>query len=160
MWQFQRIRTKAIKAMENESFGMDSDPVRKIVVARKFDISSWLVPSLNALVQRERPLDLSDGVRLGVEWALKVAEARECGATLVMTARSCRGCGSESFMCKNCRFDIATAPVGSGTNELRARGDRTSVDYSDKIREIFEFNPPSPSRKRGRKLGKKGSQAV
>ena len=80
MWQFQGIRAKAIKALGSQTLSMDL--VDKIVIARKFSVSSWLVPSLQALVQREKPLDLSEGNRLGLEWALKVAEIREYGTLL------------------------------------------------------------------------------
>jgi hypothetical protein len=53
-------------------------------MAGKFDVSSWLVPSLQALIQRKKPLDLSEGNRLGLEWVLKVAEVMVvgiCGAS-------------------------------------------------------------------------------
>ena len=82
MWQFQDIRARAIKALEKLTLSMDL--VDKIVVARKF-VSSWIVPSLNALVQREKPLSLSEGYRLGLEYALKVAEVREYGTLLSST---------------------------------------------------------------------------
>ena len=86
MWHFQDIRERAIKALENVTPSMDL--VDKIVIARKFAVSSWLVPSLHALVQREKPLDLSEGNRLGLEWALKVAEVREHGALLITSQRT------------------------------------------------------------------------
>ena len=44
--------------------------VDKIVIARNFAVSTWPVPFFNALVQREKPLYLSEGDRLGSEWAL------------------------------------------------------------------------------------------
>ena len=75
MWQFKDIRARAIKALEGLTNPMD--PVDKIVIARKFDVSPWLVPSLSELAKREKPLDLLEGYRLGLEWTLKVAELRE-----------------------------------------------------------------------------------
>ena len=71
MWEFEDIRARAIKALGSLTLSKDSDLVDKIVIARKSAVSSWLVPSLHALVQRGRPLDLSEGDRLGLEWALK-----------------------------------------------------------------------------------------
>ena len=149
MWQFQDIRTKAIKAMEDPMLGMDADPVYQIVVARKFDVPEWLVPSLNALVQREKPLDLSDGVRLGMEWALKVAEARECGAapgypTCQYCPRATPICGScyssiTNPRCGSCRNWIPAPTTRIDTDEAEARGRRTNIDYSGKIREIFKL---------------------
>lgn len=151
MWQFQEIRARAIKAMESPTFLMDSDLVNKIVVARRFAISSWLVPSLNALVQREKPLDLLEGNRLGLEWVLKVAEARECGATLknpenptcLSCSRTgpprCNSCSSTTFnRCSFCNQYInQTLTNAASTSKVEARGSRISIDYSNKIREIF-----------------------
>jgi hypothetical protein len=150
MWQFQEIRARAIKAMESLTLSMDL--VDKIVIARKFAVSSWLVPSINALVQREKPLDLSEGNRLGLEWALKVAEARECGATMVENPvyptcqhclhsgpPRCNSCYSTAFnRCGSCNQYLPTTPTNAAsTSKVGARGGRTSIDYSDKIREIF-----------------------
>ena len=97
------------------------DPIDKIVIARKFDVSTWLVPSLDALVQREKPLDLSEGNRLGLEWALKVAEVREYGAVVKYTCQDCSYNGPY-YICGNCH---------------RRQDSKSSIDYDDKIRKIF-----------------------
>ena len=138
MWQFQDIRMKAIKALESLTLSMD--PVDKIVIARKFDVLPWLVPSLHALVQREKPLDLSEGNRLGLEWALKVAEVREyygaarrdkpiaarvgnprCASTWHLQTYT----SGTAWKCFNC--SVSVEPLG---------GD-ASIDCCGKIREIF-----------------------
>ena len=119
MWQFQDIRARAIKALESLTLSMD--PIDKIVIARKFDVSTWLVPSLDALVQREKPLDLSEGNRLGLEWALKVAEVREYGAVANHTCQDCSYSGPY-YTCGSCR---------------RRQDSRSSIHYEDKIRKIF-----------------------
>ena len=140
MWQFQDIRMKAIKALESLTLSMD--PVDKIVIARKFDVSPWLAPSLHALVQREKPLDLSEGNRLGLEWALKVAEVREYyGAArrdkpIAMRVSNPRCVAAPwhqtytsgtAWKCYNCCVSIEPEPLG---------GD-ASIDCCGKIREIF-----------------------
>jgi hypothetical protein len=140
MWHFQKIRTTAIKAMDNLSM----DLVDKIVVARKFDVSSWLVPTLNELVQRQKPLDWSEGNRLGLEWVLKVAEVRECEGPQARTCQNCpytgparcNSCNSTTFnRCGSCSTQLTTTTAtNAGT-----RGNRTNVDYSEKIREVFEL---------------------
>jgi len=142
MWQFHKIRATAIKAMESLSM----DLVEKIVIARKFDVSSWLVPSLNALVQREKPVDLLEGNRLGMEWVLKVAEVRECDASATPQAPSCQNCSykgpprcnscsSTTFnRCGSCNTYITIA--AKAVSNVGGRGSR-SADYSEKIREVF-----------------------
>ena len=121
MWQFHKIRATAIKNMET----ITMDLVDKIVIARKFDIPTWLVPTLNALIQRESPVGLSEGNRLGMEWVLKVAEVRERGATTATQNRACSNCGS-------CSTYLSNATVTTGK-----RGAKSNVDYSTDIRAVF-----------------------
>ena len=134
MWQFENIRAKAIKALGNLTLSMDL--VDRIVIARKFAVSSWLVPSLHALVQREKPLDLSEGNRLGMEWALKVAEVREYGVTMAQNMVTCRSCKHSGFaVCNSC--SSAANSCGSCNERLPKRVSKSKLDYRDKIREVF-----------------------
>jgi hypothetical protein len=141
MWQFHRIRATAIKNMETIAM----DPIDKIVIARRFDIPTWLVPTLNALIQRESPVGLSEGNRLGMEWVLKVAEVRERGATTVTQNRACTICHHTGpARCNSCSSTTANR-CGSCSNYLsnattvttEKRGARSNVDYSTDIREAF-----------------------
>jgi hypothetical protein len=136
LWQFHKIRAAAIKGLESLSV----DLVDKIVIAKRFDISSWLVPSLSALAQREKPLTLLEGNLLGMEWALKMAEVRECGSGIPPTCQHCphkgpprcSSCNSTTFnRCGSCnkQLPIVTSTRGSGITE-----------YSEKIREVFELS--------------------
>jgi hypothetical protein len=142
MWQFHKIRATAIKKMEDLSM----DLVDKIVVARRFDISAWLVPTLNALIQREKPIDFSEGTRLGMEWTLKVAEIRESDARDASQERTCTHCSykgparcnscndTAANRCCSCDNYLAIAATSTNTGK---RGERSSVDYSTSIREVF-----------------------
>jgi hypothetical protein len=121
MWQFQGIRAKAIKALESLTLSMDM--VDKIVMARKFDVSPWLFSSLQALALRVKPLDLSEGNRLGLEWALKVAEVREYSAAAYPICRYCRYSGP-NYKCGSC---------------LQSLEGRANIDFDKLIREIFEL---------------------
>jgi len=141
MWQFHKIRTSAIRNMEKITI----DLVDKVVIARRFDISTWLVPTLNALIQRETPIELSEGNRLGMEWALKVAEVRERGVTTTQN-RTCAYCPyTGPARCNSCNSTTANR-CGSCSNQLPnttttsttgKRGERSSVDYSADIRQVF-----------------------
>ena len=142
MWQFHKIRATAIKAME----GLAMEPIDKIVVARKFDVSPWLVPSLNELVQREKPIDLSEGNRLGLEWVLKLAQLRERVTSPQAPDCSnvncsykgppcCSSCSSTTFnRCGFCYTQLTAAPT---TTKVSKRGSMANVDYSAEIREVF-----------------------
>ena len=136
MWQFHKIRATAIKNMET----ITMDLVDKIVIARRFDIPTWLVPTLNALIQRESPVGLSEGNRLGMEWVLKVAEVRERGATQNRACTSCSYTGPAR--CNSCSSTNANR-CGSCSTHLSnvsptgKRGARSNVDYSTDIRAVF-----------------------
>lgn len=140
MWQFHKIRATAIKNMESLSM----DLVDKIIIARRFDVSTWLVPTLNALVQREKPIDLLEGNRLGMEWVLKVAEVREYDATTTPQERTCSHCRHKGpARCNSCNSTIANRCAScnthfpAATSNAGKRGGRSNVDYSDNIREVF-----------------------
>jgi len=138
MWQFHKIRAAAIKNME----GFSMDLVDKILIARRFDISTWLVPTLNALVQREKPIDLSEGNRLGIEWVLKVAEVRECDV-FSHQLRSCPHCSYKgAARCHSCNSTLADR-CGScnryltSLSNVEKRGGKSDIDFSNNIREVF-----------------------
>jgi len=145
MWQFQKIRATAIKTMEGQSM----DLIDKIVIARRFDVSAWLVPTLNTLIQREKPIDLSEGDRLGMEWVLKVAEIREGDAVPTTQERTCQN-GNCNYKgpprCNSCSSTTANrcgscsqylAAVTTTSNSTGKRGGRSNVDYSKNIQEVF-----------------------
>jgi hypothetical protein len=134
MWEFQNIRARAIKALESPTLSMDL--VDKIVIARNFNVSAWLVPSLNALVQREKSLDLSEGNRLGLEWTLKVAELRERPSSPYLVCPTCSYTGPT--VCNLCHS--AANRCGSAVCRqvvYAGGGTRAGIDYCDKIRKIF-----------------------
>ena len=75
MWRFARLRRAAIDGMtpllEND------DPVRRIVLARLYDVGEWLFSALHALARRAQPLQLSEVAPLGISTIIKMAEVRE-----------------------------------------------------------------------------------
>jgi hypothetical protein len=134
MWRFQKIRSRAINAMGSISM----DLVDKIVIARKYDVSAWLVSALSALVQREKSVDFSEGNKLGLDWVLKVAELRD-GSTRATTTSTCPHCNYTGPRCCNSCYSTANR-CGLCHTQLNAAATTSSKgkdDLSDKIRKAF-----------------------
>ncbi|EIN06752.1 hypothetical protein PUNSTDRAFT_25128, partial [Punctularia strigosozonata HHB-11173 SS5] len=73
MWQFAEIRARAVRELS----AIAIDAVRKVVLAKKFSVDQWLLPALNEIARRAKPIDVEDIEKLGLEYALKLAEVRE-----------------------------------------------------------------------------------
>jgi hypothetical protein len=145
MWQFKNIRTIAINTIGNVSM----DLVDKIVIARKFDVSAWLVPALNQLVQREKSIDFLEGNKLGMDWVLKVAELRDGDIRAVRTCQHCNHTGpprcnscnsTTANRCGSCNTQLPVAAAAASSEG----GKRSHVDYSDQIRTAFGLDRHGP----------------
>ena len=73
MWEFQIIRATAITKIEN----MQLDLVDKLVIAQKFDIPTWVKPTLVELARRKEMVSFSEAIQLGMKWVLELAKLRE-----------------------------------------------------------------------------------
>ncbi|KAJ3720794.1 hypothetical protein DFJ43DRAFT_970257, partial [Lentinula guzmanii] len=74
MWCMDVVKEHAIATMNQIS---KVDPIDKVVVARKYGVNSWLVPSFDALLRRSQPWDEQDVERLGLSTVLKLVELRD-----------------------------------------------------------------------------------
>ncbi len=73
-WDFTDIRTLAIREIQS----LDMSPVDRVILAQEFDIGGrWLLGAYTALCERAEPLSISEGTRLGLETAMRVAQLRE-----------------------------------------------------------------------------------
>ena len=75
MWGFHELRYIAIDSMK--PLLKSEDPVRRIVLARKYDVRVWLLPALHALARRPRSLQLHEVEPLGIATIVKIAEVRD-----------------------------------------------------------------------------------
>jgi hypothetical protein len=73
MWEFDRIRKISIARISK----LPVDVVEKIAIARKYHVTEWLIPSLNEYAKLDRPISSEDVDRLGLEYLLKIVEARQ-----------------------------------------------------------------------------------
>ncbi|OBZ76036.1 hypothetical protein A0H81_03086 [Grifola frondosa] len=70
-----KMRDRAIEEIDN--YHTPINPVEKIVIATKFDVSKWLAPSYEAVCQRDHPLNIAEAQKLGLATTVLLAQARE-----------------------------------------------------------------------------------
>ncbi|KAJ3851927.1 hypothetical protein EV368DRAFT_83063 [Lentinula lateritia] len=73
-WDMDEVRAYAISALRKLP---DIDPVDKIVLARTYDIPTWLAPSFNEILQRSQSLTESDVDKLGIPTIVRLMELRD-----------------------------------------------------------------------------------
>jgi hypothetical protein len=73
-WNFCNIKDLAIRELEK----LDIEPIDKIVAYHEYKINkTFLLPAYIAMCKREKPLSLAEGMSLGMETVLRIADARE-----------------------------------------------------------------------------------
>ena len=76
MWQFPKVKDLAVRKMD----GLVIPPVDKAVMAREYEVDptlGWLEQAYAALGAREDPITKVEGLRLGLDVVLQLAELRE-----------------------------------------------------------------------------------
>jgi hypothetical protein len=166
MWGFHAVRQKAITNLASSEI----DPVDKIILSKKHDVATWLVPALTQLARREEPLSIEDARRLsrvaGWEFSIQLGHVRE---TYVATPRhrvsdlgwSCQY-GCTSWNCYNHHLVIIlsspTDPVTwpcpscqeyrcSGNHAIKSKPaqpsaaiPRSQYDFTVAIRRVYDIN--------------------
>jgi hypothetical protein len=83
IWSFAEVRATAMKNLEKHA---TEDPLLQIILAKQFNIREWLLPGLNGIAQRAKPLDETDWERLSSmfpdvssasRFLLKIGQVRE-----------------------------------------------------------------------------------
>ncbi|KII95602.1 hypothetical protein PLICRDRAFT_34520 [Plicaturopsis crispa FD-325 SS-3] len=118
MWRFQEIRRLAIEKMD--TFSMD--PIQKLVLAKRLEVTQWILPAIREVAQRAEPIGIDEVNWLGVEWAFKIAAVRE--SDLASGSHRCSYCGRSTS-------------VYEGRAKEEGRGEKTGVDYDNRIRCVF-----------------------
>jgi len=121
MWEFGGLRESAI---DNLDSGLD--PIDKFLLAQRYDVTEWIVPTLLKLAQRPEPISIEEGRRLGWETALKIASVRE---KFRMKSRVlCNYCDSR-------RRDNGGKHLIVGDRDPEAE----ELDFTSEIRAAFEL---------------------
>lgn len=75
MWDFQKIKSMLIEELQSKPW---EDTVAKILIAHKYSITSWYLPTYKRLAGRKSPLSVKEAEKLGLEFAMKLSAIREC----------------------------------------------------------------------------------
>jgi hypothetical protein len=74
-WFFNDIRHRAIKEIDTVD---DAIPdVNRIVLAKEYGISEWLLAGYKALITREETIDLQEGEKIGLRNSLQLYQLRD-----------------------------------------------------------------------------------
>ncbi|KZP14476.1 hypothetical protein FIBSPDRAFT_704980, partial [Athelia psychrophila] len=71
-WGFESIQLLAI-----DNLTASAIPVDKIVLGRRYGISDWLPGAYEAVCTRADPLSIEEGMKLGMEDAIRISAARQ-----------------------------------------------------------------------------------
>ncbi|KAL4079128.1 hypothetical protein J3A83DRAFT_4086788 [Scleroderma citrinum] len=73
-WGFHNIKELTVRELEK----LEIESIEKIAIYHEYSISKlYLIPSYIAVVKREKPLTFTEGMKLGMETVLRIADARE-----------------------------------------------------------------------------------
>ncbi|KAG1741465.1 uncharacterized protein EDB91DRAFT_1052552 [Suillus paluster] len=127
-WSFCNVKDLAIRELEK----IDMEPIEKIVAYHEYKINKiLLLPAYIEICKREKPLSLAEGMTLGMETVLRIADARE-----------------------RARQQAAESGIRSPTFE-----DFEDAQMEDMVREVFGVppRPMSPSQHSRKSSGMFGS---
>ncbi|KZP20423.1 hypothetical protein FIBSPDRAFT_861648, partial [Athelia psychrophila] len=71
-WGFENIKLLAV-----DSLTANAIPIDKIVLGRRYGITEWLAGAYEAVCTRANPLTVEEGMKLGVEDAVRISAARQ-----------------------------------------------------------------------------------
>jgi hypothetical protein len=143
VWNIEQIRQIAIDALEG--YGKD-DPILRLIVAKRYNIPLWFVPTINALAQRDVPPNAQDCERMHdlgnpvaiCKFMLKVAEVRE---TIDQVPVIPSGCCSMNLMAHCYDHGYPIQRCAKAVVESAAYSQRGSHDFTNAIVRVFDCYP-------------------
>ena len=75
LWGFHTTRSIAIARLD-KLMGSNS-PATKLMIARTFGVTDWVLPSIRTLILRRNPLLFKEARRIGFSFAIQIYAARE-----------------------------------------------------------------------------------
>ncbi|KAI6037831.1 hypothetical protein EDC04DRAFT_2091870 [Pisolithus marmoratus] len=127
-WSFQEPRQTAIDALTNEVCA-----VNRVVLAQKYNLEELLLPALNELVQRPKPITMEEAVQMGLGTGFKLASFRE--EVAIQRASKIKGKNGRKLGGSMQNSFVANC---SGNSPLQV------IDFSDRIRVAFGLSVGPP----------------
>ncbi|KAF8840415.1 hypothetical protein BDN67DRAFT_968616 [Paxillus ammoniavirescens] len=146
-WSFDNVKELCVRELEK----LPIEPVEKIAIYHDHNISRlYLIPSYVALCKRDGPLSFTEGMKLGMETVLRIADARE----------RVRQRASESGIRTPTFEDYEDAQVEDFIREIFGLGSRpTSPSPATAPTNGSQHTPPTPVMKPGNPLKPNGGSA-
>ncbi|KZP20417.1 hypothetical protein FIBSPDRAFT_826974, partial [Athelia psychrophila] len=138
-WDFANIKLLAI-----DNLTENATPIDKIVLGRRYGINDWLLGAYEAVCTRADPLNLEEGVRLGVEDTVRISAARQMYGT-------CKARYETEHLAGDLR-DIFNLEKSSEGNSLSMGGEEKVINILEgqvmeaRIEYLATSNPPADSR--------------
>jgi hypothetical protein len=140
VWNLERVRQTAIE--ELDAYGA-TDPVLRLIVAKKFNIPRWFVPAVNQLARRKEPLNSQDlerfqelgGLAAACRFVLGVGQVRE-SLQLASTSPIIKCSFNSAIYCYTHSIQITPMTCQSGSRPIPV--DRENHDFTAEIRRVFE----------------------
>jgi hypothetical protein len=142
VWNLERVRQTAIE--ELDAYGA-TDPVLRLIVAKKFNIPRWFVPAVNQLARRKEPLNSQDLERFqelgslaaACRFILGVGHVRESWQLASMSPNtSCQFQYNTSMYCYSHQQTTYPSKYGAVANTVPA--ERENHDFTTEICRVFE----------------------
>lgn len=132
MWCLDELRTRAIEGADAQVKAMP-DVVERILLARRHNVSRWLIDGYEILGKRQRYLSPDEQTKLGLETAVRVSELRERSwawyASRLQNVQSGNSSGGYGIQMTAARVPSYRVPSSSAS--------RDQFDYVSSIRVIF-----------------------
>ncbi|KZP11873.1 hypothetical protein FIBSPDRAFT_1050506 [Athelia psychrophila] len=137
-WDFTNIKLLAIDHLTE-----NATPIDKIVLGRRYSITDWLPGAYEAVCTRADPLNLEEGMKLGVEDTVRISAARQMYGTC--QARYETKCLSADL------GDIFNLENSAEGNSLSMGGEETLIDILEgqtmeaRVEHLATPTPPADS---------------
>ncbi|KAJ6593369.1 hypothetical protein B0H19DRAFT_1246152 [Mycena capillaripes] len=114
LWDFLEVRDLAIQQLAMYAEGT-LNATERIVLGRKYDVSSWLRSGYTELAKRKTPISLEEAAKIGWEVTLQICQLREAAVAPEGRARNPYENVSlgTAFQAEFKRADVAHRPLSS-----------------------------------------------
>ncbi|KAI0784839.1 hypothetical protein C8Q75DRAFT_777799 [Abortiporus biennis] len=88
---FKDLRTTVIEQIDTVQPAESIPPIDKIMLARKYDVPHWIIPTYASLCTRDESISTVEATRLGIDLTMKLCRVRE----KVGPSNNCNSCRAQ-----------------------------------------------------------------